>query len=311
MKTIDKRMRAIFILLSFSVVFIVSAPLRRGKTLTTTEWILKRMEEYHEKKLTDPEFVGRVITNYPVHHPKLGYTDVARVYTKTKVVNPLLGFTNDKTKSICHIPVNDSLIVFDEAHRLFDSRKWQDFDDRVRDFFVWAGQNGNDVILITPHPNRIETIVRELCETFFYVKKIAIPLLDYPLMFIVEGYEIEEDFRKSEMAISREYTRFKKSVANSYNTHFFREEVSEMPDYDNWADVIGVERPTRKKTLRWALSELVSTRFFFFALKSFFKKSTYTQIPTFYKNLFKYRSWDFYVNGITQPASVQEVNDLL
>lgn len=294
----DRRVRAIYTLLFLSVVFIVSAPLRRGKTMTTTEWVLKRMEEYHEKQLNDPEFVGRVITNYPVQHPKYGYTDVARVYTKTKVENPLLGFTNDKTKSICHIPVNDSLIVFDEAHRLFDSRKWQDFDDRVRDFFVWAGQNGNDVILITPHPNRIETIVRELTETFYYVRKIAVPLIDYPLMFIVEGYEIEEDFRNSQMAISKEYIRFKKSVAKCYNTHFFREEVCSMPDYDNWADIIGVDRVVPARSVRWAVSELMTVSFIKFAIKELFRPSFYKEVPCFYYNALKYiiknRSIDFY-----------------
>lgn len=233
MKT--KRLRAFLLL---SVVFIVSAPLRRGKTLTTTAWILKKIEQFVEKRKKDPSFMGRVYTNYPVKHPKYGYTDTCKVLTNSKVENPVLGFTNDIKESICHNAVIDSFIVFDEAHRLFDSRKWKDFDDNVRDFFVWAGQNNNDVVLITPHPNRIETVVRELCEAFYYVKKIAIPLIDYPLLFIVEGYEVQEDYRKPGMEFSREYIPFSRRVSRSYDTHFFRNIPDEPFITPNWGDVI-------------------------------------------------------------------------
>lgn len=225
-------------------VFVVSAPLRRGKTFTTTEWALKRMERYDAKRRKDPTFLGWVFSNYPIKHPTLGYTK----YCDLELI---------KT------PVFDSLIIFDEAHRYFNSREYKNFTKDMHNFFAWAGQNGNDVCLITHHPARIDTIIRELSETFFYVKKFAIPLIDYPLWFTIEGYETEEDYKKTELRCSVERVRFTKRVAQSYDTHYFRNQPEELPTYESWLDKMDLKQlPEPEKKKKKSLSSNIDVKDF-------------------------------------------------
>lgn len=217
---------------------IIGAPPRKGKTYWATRVALRAMENIHKKRLKNiedrkknpeiPEFSGQVFTNYPVFHPELGYT---------KVWEP--GFETE--------PIFDSLIIVDEAHRFYNSRKIKNFTTDMHDFFAWSGQRGNDVILITHDPSRLDIIIREVCETFRFARNWS--LFGRPILFFIDSYLSEDEYKQRHAGTrySMDWFFFSKTVAKAYDTHFFRNEPEEKPYYQDWVEKYGLKEPQQKK----------------------------------------------------------------
>lgn len=209
------------LLFFLSMIYIYWAPPRKGKTYCCTHDALKRMEYCHKQRLKDPDFKGRVFSNYPIHHPKLGFCDVWE-------------------PDMCLLPIYDSYIYIDEAYRDFNSRKHKNFSDDEHLFFSTNGHNGNDINLIAQNPARIDLIIREMTDTFFFVKKTEIPIINRPLWFTLDAYLTEQDFAMRLMTKDSMYNRtrirFKKRVAKAYDTHYFRKPSDQDPVFVNWSE---------------------------------------------------------------------------
>lgn len=184
------------------------------------------MEELQKKRSKDPEFKGRVFANYPIFHPKLGFCDV---------------WEHGMEKE----PIYDSFIIIDEAYRSFNSRKTKTFTDDEHLFFSTNGHNGNDIVLIAQHPNRIDLIIREMVDLFYLVRKLEIPIINRPLWFRLDAYLTMEDYKERYMnkdaLYRRERVPFSKYIGNAYDTHFFRKEETHEPLIINWADKLGID----------------------------------------------------------------------
>ncbi|WP_340819017.1 zonular occludens toxin domain-containing protein [Methanolobus sp. WCC4] len=213
------------------MIYIYWAPPRKGKTFTCTAEALQRMEEVHKKRLKDPDFKGRVFSNYPIEHSKLGFCDVWK-------------------PEYVYLPIYDSYIFIDEAYRDFNSRKHKSFTDDEHLFFSTNGHNGNDINLIAQNPARIDLVIREMTDTFFYVKKTEIPLIGRPLWFTIDAYLTEDDFKRrhqdKEAMYNRSRLRFSVKVARAYDTHYFRKECDEEPTFLNWSEELGIDPGNRK-----------------------------------------------------------------
>jgi hypothetical protein len=111
----------------------------------------------------------------------------------------------------------------------------------MHDFFAWCGQRGNDIILISHDPGRIDKVAREMVEVFYFTYKISI--LGFPLLFIIEGYLKEDDYRKRQFRYSREFYLFSRKVSKSYDTHHFRNQPETLPHYPDWGEKMGMSAP--------------------------------------------------------------------
>ncbi len=214
------------ILFLISLIYVYWAPPREGKTYNVTARALEKMEEFHKRRLKDPDFKGRVFANYPILHSKLGFCDV---------------WEHGMEKW----PIYDSFIVIDEAYRSFNSRKTKTFTDDEHLFFSTNGHNGDDIVLIAQHPNRIDLVIREMTDIFYLIRKVEIPLINRPLWFRLDGYLTMDDYKERHMHKDALYrtdrTRFSKRVGNAYDTHYFRKPADYEPEIINWADKLGVD----------------------------------------------------------------------
>ncbi|WP_406656156.1 zonular occludens toxin domain-containing protein [Methanolobus sp. ZRKC2] len=216
------------LLFLLSMIYVYWAPPRKGKTYSCTDDALRAMEEFHKKRKKDSNFKGRVFSNYPIKHPKLGFCDVWEPH-------------------MCEWPIYDSKIYIDEAYRDYNSRKHKMFSDDEHLFFSTNGHNGNDINLIAQNPARIDLIIREMTDTFFYIKKMEIPLVGRPLWFTLDAYLSEDDFKRRHMDKEALYNRtrkiFKAKVANAYNTHHFRKACDQEPVFVNWGEKLDLDDP--------------------------------------------------------------------
>jgi hypothetical protein len=199
-----------------------------------------RLARNARQRKNNPKFVGEVFSNYPIYSKKYGYTKSLSLTTDQQ---QFYGLPEDFEKW----PIFDSLIVIDEAHRRYNSRKYKDFPDWMHDFFAWCGQRGNDIILISHDPGRIDKVAREMVEVFYFTYNISI--LGFPILFVIEGYRREEDYRKRQNRFSREFYFFNRKVAKSYDTHYFRNQPETLPHIPDWGELISREISNAKEQI--------------------------------------------------------------
>jgi len=199
------------------MIYIIWAAPRKGKTYFATSWIVDTLKAIHKGK----HHKNKVFSNYPVYHKKWG----SSLYWNRETIN---------------YEITDSLIVIDEAYRDYSSRKWHKFLTEEHTFFATNGHNNNDIVFIVHGINRLDPVIREMADQFYFVKKYGLPFIGRPLFFKIESYldemDIAQRYRRDSVH-GEIFLRFKKDVANAYNTHFFREMENSNYDYISWTDL--------------------------------------------------------------------------
>lgn len=216
------------------MIYIIWAPPRQGKTFFATYRALREMRK--TKKAL------KVYSNYPIisKEPLTLSQKVKNVFRKkeNKIPNKVLSSYVWRPEFV-YESIYDSMIVIDEAYMDYNSRKFQDFDADTHVFFATNGHNHNDIYLIAQSPARLDKIVREMTNVFYYVKKHTFPWSSNPLWFTVEGYLTEEDFvarRSNPDAVwTKEQLTLKKDVARAYDTHYYRSQKQEHKP-QTWAE---------------------------------------------------------------------------
>lgn len=236
------------------MIYIIFAPPREGKTYFATMKVLNAL-----RKNKRPVF-----TNYPVVYIVPLSLHKWLINKFIKLNNLVLWFMPSKLSKLFRLikrkpfenalrssyvweerfiyeGLRNALIVIDEAYRSFSSRSWKDFDVDTHTFFATNGHDGNDIYLIAQHMNRLDGIIREMVNTFYYVVKWCIPFTDRPLMFHVRGYLSEDDFisrKRNEGAVYARYFIFpSRKVKKGYDTHYFKHEEP-ATDFISWLDTI-------------------------------------------------------------------------
>lgn len=192
------------------MIYIVFAPPRQGKTFFVTSLALQEMQ----KKSKDKK---KVFANYPIQ---------------------------DKKGNFCYkwnmdliYDVRDSMIIIDEAYREISSRTHKDFTVDQHTAFATNGHNNNDFWIIAQSPARVDVIVREMTNVFYYVRKKTIPFTKKPLFFIVEGYLDEQSitarYNVDKPIYSTEWLLARKKIKKAYDTHFFGHESNNRV-YERW-----------------------------------------------------------------------------
>jgi len=199
------------------MIYIFWAPPRAGKTYTATSWALDYMKLIKKGKTNK----DKVFSNYPIYDKKLG----ASLFWNANSIN---------------YNITDSLIIIDEAYRDYSSRKWQKFTTNEHTFFATNGHNNNDIVFIVHGINRLDPVIREMADSFYYVNKFSIPFMKHPLFFKIEVFVDEIAIAQRYHSNSHHgviYQRFKKRVAEAYNTHFFREIKEPDVNYLSWTEM--------------------------------------------------------------------------
>lgn len=133
------------------------------------------------------------------------------------------------TPDLVHESIHDALIVIDEAYRDYNSRSFKSFSGDEHTFFATNGHNNLDIVLIAQNPARVDVVIREMTNIYFFVRKLSLPFVSRPLAFRVLGFldELSMSSRDPKMAYSSELVWFRKYVAQAYDTHYFRKSSQE------------------------------------------------------------------------------------
>jgi len=182
------------------MIYIVWAPPREGKTYFCTRWALGRLAKNQT-----------VFTNYPIIDDK-GRSSLVW------------------TPELAHESIHDALIVIDEAYRNYNSRSFKSFTTDEHTFFATNGHNNVDIVLIAQNPARVDVVIREMTNVYYFVRKFQLPFMSHPLWFRVLGFLDETSMagRDPKLAYSSELVLFRRYVARAYDTHYFRKD---MEDY--------------------------------------------------------------------------------
>ena len=182
-----------------------------GKSFFVTWLALREMRKKKGKT---------VLSNYPITDHTTGQTSF--IWNSAYVY-----------EDVCNC-----LIILDEGYREASSRNFGAFTVDEHTFYGTNRHNDNDIWFMCHNPARIDVIIREMVDVFYYVSKLSI--LGRPLWFRISGFLDEADFalryNSPELIYSFQRLTFKKSVRRAYDTHYFGRQSDNPPDYKLWSD---------------------------------------------------------------------------
>lgn len=178
-----------------------------GKSYFATHQLVKKLKARYENK-KDAQFP---LSNYPVKHNKYG---------------ACYRFMPE----MIYFPLQDAYIVTDEGYQYFGQSCKKDYKLDYEVFFGTVRHNNVDNLVIAHGMTRINADIRDKTEIYYVVKKIGLPevLFPRPFWFRIYGYEDLGfvDNKTIDPFLSFNVL-FRKSIADCYNTHFWRK-----PDFD-------------------------------------------------------------------------------
>jgi len=193
--------------------YCLTAPPSNGKTFVVTSFAIDFMRKGR-----------RVFTNYPIVYRNGREEYISKVLTKEMLLSKNM---------------NGSVIIVDEAHRWFWSRKFKEFTEEYKDWFSTLAQHGISLYYVVQHEDRVDTIINDCCNLFGEIQKTEIPLLEMPLYFTVTWWnrEIELQLSRTNASVEpyhQEKVWFDRNVAFSFDTCWFGHD--KRPEYKgiNW-----------------------------------------------------------------------------
>jgi len=180
--------------------YCITAPPGNGKSYVATHLAVDFMKQ------------GRkVFTNYPI-----AYNDGRLKLTSLALTKDMLLGKN----------LSGSILVIDEAHQWFWSRKFKEFNEEYKNWFSSLAQHEISCYYIVQHEDRIDTIINDCANLFCVIEKIEIPFLDMPLVFNLTWWNRELDLQMSRTnptiePFHEERIWFDRDIAQSYDTKFF------------------------------------------------------------------------------------------
>lgn len=223
------------------MIYIVWAPPKKGKTYFVTMKAVKALLKGGRKVISNyPIVFNRPLTlGQKAHNLFIGLGKGLRLKwfnDKKKIEGELLSSLVWEDKFITG-GIQDSMIILDEAYRVVGSRDFKQFLKATHTFFATNGHDDNDFWVIAQHPARIDIIIREMVNIFYYVKKIGFG--EKALLFIVNGYLSEEDFvkRRNEKSsvYSREFILPNNLIKSAYNFKYFRNKEP-IVKFESWIE---------------------------------------------------------------------------
>lgn len=130
--------------------------------------------------------------------------------------------------ALMHENLSGQVIVLDEAHKYYWSRDFRNFTQEDKDWWSTTGHNEVTVYVLTQELARIDCIITDKATMIWDIEKIQLPILEVVICFKITQWPSKEAYQagiKGMMAkppIAIKYIFFKQSVADMYDTHFFK-----------------------------------------------------------------------------------------
>lgn len=183
-----------------------------GKTYNVTKKAVKALRK------------GRMVfSNYPI----VTYKGLGK--NKKRIVSKKLSreMISDKV-----FPMG-SLLIIDEGASWFSSRDWKEFkrDDIV--LFTQHRHIGIDMYVIAQHPQRLDTVIREIANIFWWCEKFPI----IPLFRLTGYYDFTEiASSKPNIKPKTRFSLFKMKYARCYDTTYYKKLLAgrEMANFEEW-----------------------------------------------------------------------------
>lgn len=137
--------------------------------------------------------------------------------------------------SLMHENLSGHVIILDEAHKYYWSRDFKSFTQADKDWWSTTGHNEVTVYVLTQELARIDCIITDKATMIWDIEKIQIPILEIPICFRVtqwpskEAYSAASKGMLAKPPIAVKYMFFNQSVADMYDTHFFKSSFG--PEY--------------------------------------------------------------------------------
>lgn len=168
-----------------------------GKTYFATMQGLRSMKE------------GKIcLSNYPIVSPDGKYRSC--IWKKEYATLPS--------------PPTNCTIIIDEAYRDYNSRRWAEFKNEEHIYFSTNRHNKLEIYIIVQNPARIDITLQEIAN-FILASKISFFGL-FTFGFKYQYFAFLEDLSAKKVGINKSYksqlVRFKKYIAKSYDTHYYR-----------------------------------------------------------------------------------------
>jgi|GEM_PF-3424330 len=194
---------------------IVFAPPKEGKTY------------YLVKEAMEIMIRGRmVISNFPIEFWHKGRKYKSAIW--------------DDTLYECDL--GGCVIIFDEAHNLFNSREYSKFGKDKTMWFATHEHNRMDILLATHDPAMIDVNIQRCCGIYYFVRKITWPFSKRAIYFVAETYldsaAVARRYTSKDAIYTVERYLLRKKVYRAYDFHFFRNEGKPKPDLVFW-DTLG------------------------------------------------------------------------
>lgn len=173
----------------------------------------------------------RVFTNYPI------------VYNNGREILQSRALTKDM---LLKYNFNGSVIIIDEAHNWFWSRKFKEFTEEYKNWFSTLSQHEISLYYIVQHEDRVDTVINDCANLFGEIKKTEIPILEMPIFFTVTWWnkEIDMQFGRTSDKVQpfhEERIWFDKDVAQSYDTKWFGHDKRPIYEGITWIEWLKIK----------------------------------------------------------------------
>lgn len=189
------------------MIYIITGGPGEGKTYYAVKWALAELLRGDKSKKKK-----NVYTNFPLVHKTKKKTYSSYIWRPEYILENIL----------------DSLVFVDESYMDYNCKDSANFDLDMQVFFSQQRHNGNDLVMLSPNPARINIAIREMANEIIQVKAHLKLLFGRPLYFTAELFISIEDFQSRFNGVKsftrRELCIFRKKVAKAYDTHAFRKQ---------------------------------------------------------------------------------------
>lgn len=112
-----------------------------------------------------------------------------------------------------------SLVILDEAQLWFGSRNWRDFGDEYMQFFSQTRKIDITLLWISQVEGSVDKTIRDRTHLAHKMEAFGKGIFGHPIAFRATTYSGAVNVDKDKFEMYKSWLRFKKEVANAYDTN--------------------------------------------------------------------------------------------
>lgn len=150
-----------------------------------------------------------------------------------------------------------SYLVIDEANSWFPSRNYAKLEQTVIDFFHFHRHLKIELLMVTQLPMRMDIIVRDLCEKWWWARALKIPSRKFhdgrALLFSYDLYHFHEDFGDKDKRVKTMRLIPQQKIFRYYNTYMAQvKEGRKKWEFEQWDNKANVPKTKKERMIEIA-----------------------------------------------------------